>query len=376
MKSRIPAIARKETLHILRDWRTLAMAFVLPLILILLFGYAITFDIKHLRLAVADEDQTKASRAFVEKFTASDYFVVTARPAHAAQLPELLRDGTAQVALAIPQDFAKHLEQLRGETVQILVDGAENNTASIAGGYLQTIVGAYNLERVRDLLASKGLGTAGIPPINPEVRIWFNPLVDSATTIVPGLIAVIIILMSAMLTSLTIVRERENGSLEGLIATPVRKHEILVGKIIPYFVIALLDTALIALVGVFVFAVPFNGSVPLFLAIAAVFTFAGLSIGLMASVASSNMMLANQIVLLTTMLPSLLISGFMFPISSMPDWVQAITYLVPARYFIAIARGIMLRAAPLEDLLGPTALLLGVGLLFFARASATFRKKL
>lgn len=376
MRTRIPAIARKETLHILRDWRTLAMAFVWPMVLILLFGYAITFDIKNLKLAVADEDNSAASRALLDKFTASGYFVVTVRGGNAESLPACLEDGRAQVALAIPPDFGKNLAAGRGERIQVIIDGSESNTANIGAGYLTNIVNNYNLERVADLLARLGLPASGVPPIDPAIRIWFNPLLESSTTIVPGLIGAIIIIVSALLTCLTIVRERENGSLEGLFATPVRKHEILIGKMIPYLAIAMIDTALVAFIGVVIFGVAFNGSVALFFAVALVFTFVGLGIGMMASVLSPNQLLANQLVILLTMLPSFLLSGFMFPIKSMPEWIQAITYAVPARFFIQVSRGIMLKAQTWQDIRGATWVLVAIAVVVSLRAFTAFKKKL
>jgi drug efflux transport system permease protein len=376
MKTRIPAIARKELIHIVRDWRTLAMAFMMPTVLILLFGWAITFDIRNLKLAVADQDRTSASRELIERFSASDYFLITARPTDAEALPDLLADGTAQVGIAIPKDFAKNLESMRPETVQVLIDGSESNTANIGSGYVSTVINSYNVTLLKRALGRAGVAVGGIPPLMPEVRVWFNPAADSPTTIIPGLVAVIIVMMSAMLTSLTVVREREHGSLEGLFATPVRKQEIIIGKMIPYLVIAMLDTALVAGIGVAVFGVPFAGSIALFMLTALVFTFTGLGIGMVASVLSSTQMLANQIVLLVTMLPSFLLSGFMFPIESMPRWVQIITYAVPARYFIKITRGIMLKAQPFSDLLAPTALLAVVAIVVFVRANQALKKKL
>jgi ABC transporter DrrB family efflux protein len=208
---------------------------------------------------------------------------------------------------------------------------------------VDTIFARRNISAVRDLLERAGLPSAGIPPIDSRVRVWFNPELDSTETIVPGLVAVIMMVVAALLTSLTVVRERELGSLEGLIATPVRKHEILLGKMLPYLLIALSDCVIVTLLGVVVFEVPFAGSIVLFLATALVFAVAGLSIGMFASVAASSQLLANQIVVLTTMLPSMLLSGFLFPIKSMPEWVQAVTYAVPARYFITICRGILLK---------------------------------
>lgn len=376
MRSRIPAIARKETLHILRDWRTLALAFVLPIILLLLFGYAITFDIRDLKLAVADEDQTSYSRALIERFTSSGYFKIVRTVDHPQQLPELLDREQAQIALAIPEGFAKNMERYAGDKIQVMFDGSESNSATIASGYVDAILASFNMDRVSDALGAAGLPADGIPPVDVRMRIWFNQDLDSTKTIVPGLIAVIMMVIAALLTSLTVVREREMGSLEGLIATPVRRHEILIGKMIPYLVISLLDCVLIAVTGVAVFGVPFAGSVLLFAITALIFAAAGLSIGLLASVVAGNQLLANQIVVLTTMLPSMLLSGFMFPIKSMPAWVQAITYAVPARYFIVITRGIMLKAQPVTDLIRPTMFLIVFAVAVMALADARFRKKL
>lgn len=376
MKTRVPAIAKKELLHILRDWRTLAMAFVLPLVLLLLFGYAITFDIRDLRLAVADEDRTRASRSLIERFSASRYFRLVAEAPSADHLPGLLDRGEAQIALVIPKGYSDRLDRWEGVAVQVLFDGSESNTATIASGYVDAIFNSLNVSYVKEILSRRGLPAGGLPPVDARVRVWFNPELDSTSTIVPGLVAMIMMVIAALLTSLTVVREREMGSLEGLIATPVRKHEILLGKMLPYLLIALADSVLATLVGVLVFDVPFAGSVALFIGTALVFTVAGLSIGLLASVVAGSQLLANQIVFLTTLLPSMLLSGFLFPVKSMPGWVQAITYAVPARYFVSICRGILLKAQPLEDVARPALFLAAFGAILLSLAVARFRKKL
>ncbi len=376
MKTRIPAIARKELLHVVRDWRTLLIAFVLPVVMILLFGYAITFDIRDLKLAVADEDRSRESRELIERFTASRYFSLVAAPSDPRDLLALLDAGEAQVALSIPKDFGKAIRRGEGDTVQVLLDGSESNTATIAAGYVEAVFASLNTSWVEDALLRAGMSPKGIPPVDMRIRVWFNPEVTSSHTIVPGLIAVIMVLIAALLTSLTVVREREFGSLEGLIATPARKHEILVGKMVPYLAITLIDCALVAMMGVVVFKVPFAGSLRIFAGTALVFAVAGLSIGLLASVVASNQLLANQIVILTTMLPSILLSGFMFPIKSMPEWVQAFTYVVPARYFITICRGIMLKAQPAKNLVWPTILLVIFGTVLLSLAAVRFKKKL
>ena len=376
MKTRIPAIARKELLHILRDWRTLLIAFVLPVLMILLFGYAITFDIRDLKLAVADEDRSRASRSLVEKFTGSRYFRLVATTSDPEDLLAMLDSGEAQIALSIPRDYGRNLERGEGDAVQVLLDGSESNTATIAAGYVEAIFSQLNISTVDDLLSRRGIPAKGIPPVDLRIRVWFNPELNSSHTIVPGLIAVIMVLIAALLTSLTVVREREFGSLEGLIATPARRYEIIVGKMLPYLGVTLIDCVIVAMMGVVVFEVPFAGSLRLFAATALVFAVAGLSIGLLASVVSSNQLLANQIVILSTMLPSVLLSGFMFPIKSMPGWVQAFTYAVPARYFITICRGIMLKAQPAVNLVRPTLFLVLFGTVLLSLAVARFKKKL
>jgi len=376
VRTRIPAIARKEVLHVLRDWRTLLIAFVLPVVMILLFGYAITFDIRDLKLAVVDEDRTRASRMLIERFTGSRYFRLLATPSDPKELQALLDSGEAQIALSIPKDYGRNVERWEGDTVQVLLDGSESNTATIAAGYVEAILSVLNINSVKEALARGGLHAEGIPPVDMQIRVWFNPELDSTHTIVPGLIAVIMMVISALLTSLTVVREREFGSLEGLIATPARKHEIIIGKMLPYLVLSLMDCLIVAMMGVVVFEVPFAGSLWLFAGTALVFAVAGLSIGLLASVVASNQVLANQIVMLTTLLPSMLLSGFMFPIKSMPEWVQTVTYAVPARYFVTICRGIMLKAQPAESLLRPTIFLVVFGAVLLSLAVVRFRKKL
>jgi drug efflux transport system permease protein len=376
VKTRVPAIARKEFLHVLRDWRTLLIAFVLPAVLILLFGYAITFDIRDLKLAVADEDRSPASRELVERFTASKYFTLVASASDPEDLLAMLDAGEAQIALSIPKDFGSHIERWEGDTVQVLLDGSESNTATIAAGYVEAILAGLNISRVRDVLSRVGLRSEAIPPVDMQIRVWFNPEMDSTWTIVPGLIAVIMVIIAALLTSLTVVREREFGSLEGLIATPARKHEIILGKMLPYLLLTLIDCVMVAMMGVVVFGVPFAGGLLLFAGTALVFAVAGLSIGLLASVLASSQLLANQIVVLSTVLPSVMLSGFMFPIKSMPQWVQAFTYAVPARYFVRICRDIMLKAQPAENLLRPTIFLVLFGTILLSFAVVRFKKKL
>lgn len=360
----------------LRDWRTLLIAFVLPVMMILLFGFAITFDIRDLKLAVTDEDRTQASRALIERFTGSRYFRLVATPSDPQDLLALLDSGEAQIGLSIPRDYGRNVQRREGDTVQVLLDGSESNTATIAAAYVEAIVAGLNISTVKHVLSQGGMSPRGIPPVDMQIRVWFNPELNSTYTIVPGLVSVIMVIIAALLTSLTVVRERELGSLEGLIATPARKYEIIIGKMLPYLVLTLIDCLMVAMMGVAVFDVPFAGSLPLFAGTALVFAVAGLSIGLLASVIASNQVLANQIVILSTVLPSILLSGFMFPVKSMPGWVQAVTYAVPARYFVTICRGIMLKAQPAVSLARPTVFLIVFGTVLLSLAVVRFKKKL
>jgi ABC-2 type transport system permease protein len=376
LRTRIPAIARKELYHMTRDWRSLAMAFALPLLMLVLFSYAMTFDVRGLELAVADEDRSSASRLLVERFVSSGYFKLMREGIDAREAVSLLDDGQVQLAMVIPHGYARSLERDEEVSVQVLIDGSDNNTASIAAGYVEGVFASANDDLVRMALVKDGISPRGFPPLAPSVRVWFNPELESTNTIVPGLISIIMMMVAALLTSLTIVRERENGSLEGLIATPVHRHEILLGKMAPYLGVAILDCLLVAAVGHYGFGVPFNGSVILFVGAAFVFCVACLAIGLAASVAASSQVLANQIVMMTTMMPSMILSGFVFPVKSMPGWVQVFTHAVPARYFVSICRGLMLKDQPAQAVLLPLLFLVVFAAVVLTLAFAGFRKKI
>ena len=377
MKSRVVAIAKKEFRHILRDWRTMTMSFGLPLIMLLLFGYAITFDIREIRLAVYDADRSEKSRALVGTFTSSDYFKIAGVAQSDAELARFLEFGQAKIALSIPPDFSVRLSRGEPMDLAILVDGTEANSAGIALGYVGLILIEQSLSYSLSFLSDQGMvGAAALPPIDLKQRYWYNPEMRSNHFIIPGLIATIMMVMTALLTSLTIVGERERGSLEQLISTPVRPREILIGKLIPYFVIGVVDSIMIAVVGVLVMGVPFVGSIPLFLLGTCVFALAGLGIGLQISTTAKNQVVAMQMGILSTMLPSFLLSGFMFAIKNMPEWVQVITYLVPARYFLVILRGIFLKDADFMMLAPQFGFLIVLATVMIGGSLKRFKKKI
>ncbi len=351
---RLWAMARKEWLHIRRDTRSLAMAFVVPAVMVVLFGYIITFDVKDIRMAVLDRDNTTRSRDLVDAFRSSGYFQVTAHLTGEDQITPLLERGTVRLVLVIPPDFASDLASGQSAPVQALVDGGDANTASIAINYAQAITTTYSANAV--------LKGQPLPiPLQAESRVWYNEDLKSSNMIVPGLMAVIMMILSALLTALTIAREWERGTMEQLAATPVHRLEVILGKLAPYVGIGIVDIILVAVAGGLIFAVPFHGS-PLFLmATAFLFLVGAQGLGIFISATSKSQFLATQLAMITTFLPATLLSGLMFDLSSMPKVLQVISLVVPARYFITVVRGIFLKGV------GPHVLWAqGLGMIVFA----------
>jgi ABC-2 type transport system permease protein len=351
---RLWAMAHKEWLHIRRDSRSLAMAFAVPAVMVLIFGYVITFDVRDIRLAVLDRSHTVQSRDLVDAFSASGYFRVTRHLDDDDQISPLLTRGTVRMVLVIPPDFAKDLAGGGAAPVQALVDGGDANTASIAINYAQAIVASYSATAV---LRGQSLPV----PVRVESRAWYNEDLRSSSMIVPGLMAVIMMILSALLTSLTIAREWERGTMEQLAATPVRRLEVILGKLVPYLGIGAVDIVLVAVVGGIVFAVPFRGN-PVFLMIMAMlFLIGAQGLGMYISATSKSQFLATQLAMLTTFLPATLLSGLMFDLASLPKVLQLISLAVPARYFITATRGIFLKGVGFEVLWGQA-----VGMILFA----------
>lgn len=333
---RLGAMARKEWIQIRRDPRSMILAFVLPLFLLLFFGYAITWDVDDIPLVVVDQDRTAGSRKLVEAFVASGYFVVVGHePTPAAAEEDLVR-GRVRGVLTIPPRYDRDLRSGTGARVQLLLDGADANTASIAQNYAEAIVARQGVPE-----AMRG-GRAALP-IRLEPRTWYNPNLESRHMIVPGLIAVIMSIIAAMLTALTIAREWERGTMEQLAATPVGRLEVILGKLVPYVLIGLVDTAIIVVAGILIFDTPFNGRVIYLAVLTFLFLVGALGLGVFISAAVKSQVLATQVALVATYLPALLLSGFLYDIASMPAFLQGFTFLVPARYFVAVTRGIMLK---------------------------------
>jgi ABC-2 type transport system permease protein len=333
---RLLAIARKETLQLRRDTRSLILAFVLPVFMVLFFGYAITWDVKDIRLGVWDQDGTQASRELVEVFQASGYFSVVEHPSTYREVETGLTRSRVRGVLVIPPGYARDLGARRPAPVQLLLDGSDANTATIAQNYAGAIVARHS----RQIL----LQGRELPPMaGAETRIWYNETLESRNMIVPGLVAVIMSIIAAMLTSLTIAREWERGTMEQLASTPVKGVEIVLGKLLPYLAIGFFDVVVVVLVGILVFDVPFRGDPFLLGGLSILFLLGALGLGIFISSIADSQVFAMQVAMVATYLPALLLSGFLFDIASMPVVLRGITYLIPARYFVVVTRGILLK---------------------------------
>jgi ABC-2 type transport system permease protein len=372
---RVGAVARKEFLHVIRDFRSLIMAIAIPILMLLLFGYALTLDVDNVPLAVWDQSGTERSRELVSRFDGSPYFSLRMGVGNYGELVRAIDEGRVLVGLVIPRNFAQQVEAGRDAPVQLIVDGSDSNTATIGIGYAQVVAQIYSLDMLAEQ-TNRRSGRAIQIPLDVRPRVWFNEELESRNFIIPGLIAVIMMVISAMLTSLTIAREWERGTMEQLISTPVKGTELILGKLLPYFVIGLLDVVLAVVMGQFLFHVPLRGNVALLFGLAVIFLTGALAMGMVVSIVAKSQLLSSQVAMVATFLPAFLLSGFVFTIANMPQVIQMVTYIVPARYFVAILKGIYLKGVGLEILAGEAGLLVVYGAVMVLLANIKFKKKL
>lgn len=372
---RIWAITRKEFIHVIRDPRSIILGVAIPIILLLLFAYALTMDVDNVPIMVWDQSESPASREFISRFKASRYFQIKGYTKNYHALEQAIDLSDILAGMVIPRDFAQRLESRRPVQVQWIVDGSDSNTAAIATGYATAVTQTFSTEvGLQDI--RKVTGKTLNVPLDVRARVWFNADLESKNYIIPGLIAVIMMVIAALLTSLTIAREWERGTMEQLISTPVKGHELIIGKLIPYFIIGMLDVLIAVIMGKFQFHVPLRGSVFLLFGMAAVFLVGALSLGLLISIFTKNQLLANQLALLTTFIPAFVLSGFAFPISSMPQVIQWITFLVPARFLVYLFKGIYLKGVGLEVMYLEAVLLALFAVAMIVLALVKFKKKL
>ncbi len=369
------AVASKESLHILRDPRALGVSIALPLVLLLLFGYALTLDVDHVPLLIWDQSQTPQSRELAARFTGSPYFSLLSEVDGYGAIGEALDRGKALVALVIPLDFGRRVAAGRPVEVQVIADGSDANTATIALNYAESIVQGFSQGALVKRALRQGMRPPALP-LEVRPRVWYNTDMESMDFIVPGLIAVIMMLIAALLTSLTVAREWETGTMEQLLSTPIRASELVLGKLAPYVAVGALDMVLSVLAGRFLFHVPLRGSLLALAAMSMIYLVGALSMGMLISIVAKNQLLASQVAFMVTFLPAFLLSGFMFDISNMPKVLQAVTYLVPARYFVALLRGLYLKGVGPSDLYGEGLFLLAFSAVMVGLALKAFKKRL
>lgn len=371
---RLFAISKKETIHIIRDWRSLFLTIATPLFLIILFAFALTLDVDNVPMVIWDQSHTPESRDLISKFTGSHYFSIIKKTDNYKEIDYLIDSGKSLVALVIPYDFSKKLKAGKAK-VQFIVDGSDANTATIALGYAEAVALKYSNKLFVDTIEKSG-AQLQIQPIDLKMRIWYNPDIESRNNIIPGLAGVIMMVITSLMTSLTIAREWEKGSMEQLISTPVKVPELIYGKMLPYFIVGILDVVLIFLIGKLIFDVPFRGNILLFFVMATIFLIGALALGMLISIVTKTQLLASQLAMVLTFLPSFLLSGFISAIHNMPHLIQIITYLIPARYFITFLRAIYLKGVGLSILYVEGAFLTLFALITVILANIKFKKKL
>jgi drug efflux transport system permease protein len=372
---RTRAMFQKECRHIARDSRSLIMALILPMFQMLLFGYALNLDVDRIPTLIYDADHSADSRALIERFRGSRFFEIEGFVDSYAAIEKAVDKSKVLIGLAIPRNYSQRIGAGDQASVQVLLDGSDSNTASIALSYVESLVQNYALQ-VRSAGQERRAGLPLKPPVEARLRVWYNSTLESSNYIVPGLIAAMMMVIAALLTSLTIAREWEMGTMEQLLSTPVRASEIVVGKMLAFFVVGLVDTLIAVLVGIFVYGVPFRGSAWMLALSTMIFLSGAFFWGILVSAVARSQLFAFQMGLVTTFLPAFLLSGFLYAIENMPVPIQIITHVVPARYFVTIVRGIFLKGIGMRLLWGQLLFLAVFSALVFWMAERKMRQKL
>ena len=371
---RTRAVARKEFLHIMRDARSLIMALALPMLMIILFGYALTLDVDRIPALVYDMDNSLESHELVSRFEGSRYFEIKGHTDNYATIEKMIDRDECILGLVIPQDYSRELHAGRSPEVQLILDGSDSNTASIALGYAEGILQTMGQEIRAEAQDRRG-GMRMNPPLSDQLRVWYNSDLKSKNYIIPGLIALILMIIGALMTSLTLAREWETGTMEQILSTPLRASEIAMGKMSAYFALGIIDMVLTILIGVWIFQVPQRGSYIFLAATGSLFLIGALFWGILLSALSRSQLMAYQMAMLTSFLPAFLLSGFVFAIENMPLPIQVVTYLFPTRYFVTILKGIFLRGVGMEILYVEVGLLAAYAVLVFLLATKKVSRK-
>jgi len=366
MFNRIKAMAVKELYHILRDHRTLVVIFLMPVMMVVLYGHALNMDIKHIPVGIVDRDHSAESRAVIRALSASDYFDITAYFDTIEHIETLFKTRKIKAAFVIPNGFGNDRTEKPVSHIQLLVDGSDPTYGNASVNYANALLSG---------LALSAPGAKTLVPVDFRDRYLYNPDLKGANFIIPGLVAVIMMMVCALLTSITISREKETGTMDILLVSPVRPYEIIIGKVIPYVMLSLLDAVFILIFAKIVFGIPLRGDLPLLLGLSILFVYCALSIGLLISSIAPTQQVAMMAALVATILPSIVLSGFIFPIFSMPLPIRAITSIVPAKYFMIIIRGILLKSSTFDMLRVNALALFLLGTTFLLVATSRFKTR-
>jgi ABC-2 type transport system permease protein len=368
-------IIKKEFLQLRRDRRMLPIIFIAPVLQLIILGYAANLDIKNIRTVVCDLDRTESSRDLVSKFSNSEYFEVRDNIYSLKEIDRYLDFGMASMAIVIPRRFGSDLAAGRQPQLQVIFDGSESTYATAGIQYATIIVNTYSRAVMLETLARLRDRSLRIPAINPEFRVWYNPDLKSRNFFIPGILALLLMVMTTLLTSLAIVKEKEVGTMEQLIVSPIRPYALIIGKLAPFIIIGMMDIILVMLVATFVFNVPVKGSVFLLFGLCVVYLMTTLGLGLFVSTISKNQQQAMLGSMFFLMLPMIYLSGFVFPIENMPKPMQYVTYIIPLRYFIIIIRGLFLKGVGMHELWGQALILFLFGLAILGLSISRFSKK-
>lgn len=372
---RLRAISRKEFLHLIRDPRSLGLGIAIPMIMLLLFGFALTLDVSNVQVVVWDQNGTDLSRELISMFEGSRYFSVRLFVNRYSDVERAIDQGKVLAGLIIPYDFSRMIQTGKVAPVQFILDGSDSNTANIASNYADSVVESYSRQISLRRIQIKGMKALALPA-DFRARVWFNPDLESRNYIIPGLIAVIMMIIAGMLTSLTVAKEWDTGTMEQLISTPVKVPELIVGKLVPYFCIAMFDVTLAVLMGQYVFHVPMRGNPMLLFAVSAIFLCGALSMGILISIITKTQLLASQLAMIATFLPTFLLSGFTFDIANMPQAIQIVSYVIPAKYFITFLKGLYLKGVGVSVLYFQILFLIIYAAILMLIANVKFKKKI
>jgi len=375
MLKRMYSLIRKEFIQIVRDPRTLAMTFIQPIVMLFLLGYAATNDVRNIPLAVFDQDQTPASRSLITAYKVADYFTLAYVVSSEEEIRTLIDNNSARAGIIIPPGYGRALSGWRSAQVAFVLDGSDPTVASTALAAATLVGQSQSTRLMTERLQKRGLGNALQLPIDVRTQVWYNPGLVSANFMIPAMIGTILQFLTTMLTATSIVRERERGTIEQLIVTPLHSWELMVGKLIPYILLSFLDTIEILVIGTLLFKVPINGSLGLLLLLTGLFLATTLGIGLLISTIANTQQEAMMTTMFTT-LPSIFLSGFFFPLAAMPTWLRVVSYVIPLRYFLTIARGIVLKGVGIQALRSEVIALTIFAVVVMGAAALRFRKSL